>query len=86
MSIFVALKSIYGNFFTNAAAIGSHLHDTDAVQAVETGAQLKFIFTTMGGFVDLNFHLGVVAPWYRQNTVKEPVSTLFLGLGLYTPL
>ena len=81
-----AFKSIYGNLFTHAGAIGSHLHDDDATQAIESGAKVKFIFTTLGGFADFNINVGWVATWHLQKTEKKPENTLFLGLGLNAPL
>jgi len=81
-----SFKSIYANIFTNVAAVGSKLRDENAIQAAESGAQIKFVFTTLGGFADFDFNVGLVSPWHNQNAEKDPENTLFLGMGLNSPL
>jgi len=81
-----SFKSIYANLFTNASAIGSNFVNNKATQAVESGAQLKFVFTTLGGFANFNINAGWVTPWHKRNTEKNPDSTIFIGLGLNAPL
>lgn len=78
----IVFKEIYASVFANTAALGSQLTDSEAIQAAEAGAQLKFVFTTLGGIVDMSLDLGYVVPLYEQNTSESPQSGLFLGLGL----
>ncbi|MDH5218338.1 MAG: hypothetical protein OEX19_11610, partial [Gammaproteobacteria bacterium] len=82
----MSLKSIYGNVFSYAGAFGSELHDEEAIHAVESGAVLKFIFTTMGGFIDFSFDVGATYPWYMQNTPRSPVNSPFVQINLSSVL
>jgi hypothetical protein len=82
----VSLKTLRGNIFGTAAAIGSRLYDEPAIQAAESGVALKMIFTTFGGLVDLNLDLGYVMPWYKKNIDKSLRAGPFIGLGLYSVL
>ena len=78
----MSLKAVYGNLFTYAGAVNSRLYDGRAMQAAESGAVMKFIFTTLGGFVDLSFDIGMIYPWYTQNTSLTPGSSPFMQINL----
>ncbi|MDH5219297.1 MAG: hypothetical protein OEX19_16455, partial [Gammaproteobacteria bacterium] len=82
----MSLKAVYGNVFSYAGAFGSQLYDDEAIQAVESGAVLKFIFTTMGGFIDFSFDVGMTYPWYTQHTPRLPVSSPFVQINLSSVL
>ncbi|MDH5547546.1 MAG: M1 family aminopeptidase [Gammaproteobacteria bacterium] len=74
----VVMKSIYGNMFTHVGTLGSELIDDSAVQVGESGAQLKFVFTTLGGVMDFSLNAGAVYPWKMQNTQKKATFTPFI--------
>jgi len=86
MGNFLAFNAIKMNLFSNVGVLGGDWDDPFSTQVGESGAQLKFVFTTLGGFLNFSLNLGVVSPWHMKNTEEEAKETPFISLGLASPL